>query len=225
MSFLHCWPSFFSPLKLYHLSSVPYVGANQTNLHNQDKYLGKEVSVHQPGAFITTIVLGSMATKITQRHWTIWTGAEAAHQIHSQWLPFELQKPVIGAESLTIKYILELHDVMFAVACLKSLHKDFDIRNFIKFSSQRTRSSSQSKLVHQQANSKRSRHFYFNRIPRLFNSLPLIDLELTYETIKHHLRNHLWDHFIRNFDSHRSCTFHYVCACVSCSQFFHSPTV
>ena len=37
---------------------------------------------------------------------------------------------------------------------------------------QSTRFSSQSKLVHQQAYSRRSRHFYFNRLPRLWNSLP-----------------------------------------------------
>ena len=110
---------------------------------------------------------------------------------------------------LPLMYILEPHDVMFAVACLKSSHKEFDILNFIKFSSQTTRSSSQFKLVHQQAYSRRSRHFYFNRLPtKIWNSLPPIDLELPYKSIRRRLRNHLRDHFTRNFDSHWSCTFH-----------------
>ena len=99
---------------------------------------------------------------------------------------------LLALNLLPLMYILELHDIMFAVTCLKSPHKDFDILNFIKFSSlQSTRSSSESKLVHQQVYSRRSRHFYFNRLPRLRNSLPPIDLELTYEAIKHHLRNYL----------------------------------
>ena len=138
----------------------------------------------------------------------------------------DYKSQLLALNLLPLMYILELHDVMFAVACLKSSHKKFDILNFIIFSSQTTRSSSQFKLVHQQAYSTRSRHFYFNCLPRLWNSLPPIDLELCYKyiTCKCHLQNHLWDHFTRNFDSHRSCTFHYVCPCVSCSQLFHSPT-
>ena len=122
-------------------------------------------------------------------------------------------------------YVSELHDVMFVVASLKSLHKEFNLLNFIKFSNQSTRSSSQSKLIHQHAYSRRSRHFYFNRLPRLWNSLSRIDLELSYKSIKRQIQNHLWDLFNKNFDSHRSCTFHSVCPCVNCSQLFHLPNL
>ena len=42
-------------------------------------------------------------------------------------------------------YSLELQDIMFAVSCL---HRDFDLRNFVTFSSHGTRSS---RLTHRQA--------------------------------------------------------------------------
>ena len=64
-------------------------------------------------------------------------------------------------------------------------------------------------------------HFYFNRIARLYNHLPVIDLSLSISTIKHHLTNYFWSHFINNFNSERAteraCTFHLLCPCYRCT--------
>ncbi len=46
-----------------------------------------------------------------------------------------------------------------------------------------------------------TRHFYFHRIVRLWNSLPQLDLSLSLETLKKKLYDHFWAHFITNFDS------------------------
>ena len=196
------------------------------DFHKENNHPGKEILVHQPGALPITVLLGFVVTNLLRdiellQRVRRWATKNILNDFRSDY-----KSQLLALNLLPLMYILELHDVMFAVACLKSSHKKFDILNFIIFSSQTTRSSSQFKLVHQQAYSTRSRHFYFNCLPRLWNSLPPIDLELCYKyiTCKCHLRNHLWDHFTRNFDSHRSCTFHYVCPCVSCSQLFHSPT-
>ena len=69
----------------------------------------------------------------------------------------------------------------YYVCCVP--HRDFDLRNFVTFSSHGTRSSSQIKLTHKQARLNVS-WYYFNRLPRLWNSLPPIDLELSLESIK-----------------------------------------
>ena len=85
-----------------------------------------------------------------------------------------------------LMYIPKLQDFMFTVACLKSPHEDFNILNFPKFRTYTTMSSSKSKLARQQVYYRRSRHFYFNHLPRLQNSFRSIDLEIplsiTYKT-------------------------------------------
>ena len=47
---------------------ILYVGVNQADFHDENKYPGKDTLVHQPGTVPTTILLGSVATKCTQRY-------------------------------------------------------------------------------------------------------------------------------------------------------------
>ena len=56
--------------------------------------------------------------------------------------------------------------------------------SFVHFRSSSTRSSADSKLVHQASYSNTDQHFYFCRIARLWNGLPQIDINLLHETIK-----------------------------------------
>ena len=49
----------------------------------------------------------------------------------------------------------------------------FDITKFVSFSSTSTRSSANFKLYHSKPSTNNCRHFYFNRLPRLWNSLPV----------------------------------------------------
>ena len=63
--------------------------------------------------------------------------------------------------------------------------------------------------------------FYFNRVVRLWNSLPIIDLEESIPTIKYKLRLFLWNYFLDSFVSNRTCTWFYSCPCSNCSI---SPT-
>ena len=57
--------------------------------------------------------------------------------------------------------------------------------DFVTFHNSSTRSGSLNKLVvHNFAPTSYFRHFYFNRISRLWNSLPYIDLNLPFSVIK-----------------------------------------
>ena len=58
--------------------------------------------------------------------------------------------------------------------------------------------------------------FYFNRLPRLWNALPPINLNLPIYLIKSQLKFFLWNHFLLNFDSNNYCTYHFLCPCNSC---------
>ena len=99
---------------------------------------------------------------------------------------------------------------MFLVKLLKEPPDNFNIFNYISFSSGSTRSASSGKLVHNFTHYCSSRHFYFNRIVRLWNALPQINLNDSFFTIKRKVRSYFWHHFIANFDSNNICSYHLV---------------
>ena len=94
----------------------------------------------------------------------------------------------------------------------------FNIQTFIKFCHHSTRSSSSNKLEHVFTSSNQQKNFYFNRLPRTFNSLPVIDLTQPFVTIKFQLTKILWQHFTRNFDPDNQHSFHFTCPCSICSK-------
>ena len=98
-------------------------------------------------------------------------------------------------------YQIELNDLMFFIKSLKHPSVHFNIKDFISFSECNTRSSTYNKLIHTNSPTNSSRHFHFNRLPRLWNSLPPIDLDISLSTIKSTLIDYLWIHFNIHFNS------------------------
>ena len=119
---------------------------------------------------------------------------------------------------LLLMYTYELNDLIFLIKSLNTSTDNFDIRNFISFNTNSTRSGSHLKLRHPRTLSTSHHHFYFNRIVRLWNHLPVINLSLPPYVIKQKLTKHLWDHFTVNFNSDQSCSFHFLCPCHRCSR-------
>jgi len=115
-------------------------------------------------------------------------------------------------------YIYELTEIMFLIKSLNMPIGNFDIRKYIFFNDNTTRSESYLKVRHPMTSSANHHHFYFNRIVRLWNQLPVIDLSLSPHIIKQRLTKHLSNHFTVNFNSDQSCTFHYLCPCHRCSR-------
>ena len=115
-------------------------------------------------------------------------------------------------------YFLEINDILFLVKSLKTPSMAFNINHYVTFNRSATRSGSFDKLIPNYTSSSHTRHFYFNRITRLWNSLPHINLDQSIDTIKSNLYNYLWDHFITNFNPNNAHTFHYICPCNQCSH-------
>ena len=91
----------------------------------------------------------------------------------------------------------ELSDLLFFIKSYKSPHPHFDINNYVSMKkSASTGSSLSGKLVHHISTTNSNRHFYFCRLPRLWNCLPSIDLNLPYATIKKQITQFLWHHFL-----------------------------
>ena len=112
---------------------------------------------------------------------------------------------LIHLKLLPLMMELEIADIMFLIKSMRSPTDHFNIYNFVEFSSRPTRSCSNFK--------KMEGNFYFNRIPRLWNSLPTLDANLS---LKYKLRKYFWDYFIAHFDPNDECSFHYLCLCQKC---------
>ena len=120
---------------------------------------------------------------------------------------------------LPLMYLFELQDILFAVKSFKSPTSQFSITNYIAFNSTNTRSGSYNKLAHNLHHlNNLSRHSYFHRLPRLWNAIPVIDLDQSFQVIKSKLKTHFWNNFVENFDDNNLCSLHYLCPCSSCHQ-------
>ena len=125
---------------------------------------------------------------------------------------------LIHLNMLPLMMEYEIADIMFFIKSLSNVTDRFNIGNFISFSTSRTQSSSYLKLHHTVSKSNVQGHFYFRRIPRLWNSLPLLDTSLSVPTIRAKLRQYFWNYFLTHFDPNNICTYHYVCPCLQCSK-------
>ena len=113
---------------------------------------------------------------------------------------------LIKLSLLLVMYIFELNDIIFLISTLKRSSTHFQITNYISFNTGVTRSSSLNKLIHKCTRLNSDRHFYFNRIPRLWNALPPINLSLSLHTIKMIICGQF---SYRTLTLNNPCTFHF----------------
>ena len=129
---------------------------------------------------------------------------------------------IYGYDLITLNLLplmmqFELQVLLFFLKNHKEPSTSFDIKNYVQFCSRNTRSFTHLKMKQPFLKLNCVRHFYFNRLPRLWNSIPQIDLDQSLPSIKHTLHTYFWDHFLNNFHSDMPCTFHCVCPCAKCS--------
>ena len=120
---------------------------------------------------------------------------------------FDYKDRLINLHLLPLMMEFEISDILFLVKSIKYPSNHFNSLQFINFCSHTTRSSSHLKIRHTLSRNNIQSNFYFNRIPRLWNSLPTIDLSLTLPAIKTILRDHFWNHFLSNFHPDRTCIY------------------
>ena len=106
---------------------------------------------------------------------------------------------------LPLMYIFKLANIVFFIKSVKYPTDKFNILDYIGFNTGSTKFAKQ-KLRHKQAKTNLIINSYFYRVPRLWNSLPVIDLSYPLATIKYKLKAYFWDHFVANFDSNILCT-------------------
>ena len=83
---------------------------------------------------------------------------------------------LVCLQLLPLMMQFKLNDIMFLVTSIQNPSTSFNILQHITFSTSSTRASVNCKLLHHAARTNKTRHFYFHRVPRLWNSLPAINL-------------------------------------------------
>ena len=99
---------------------------------------------------------------------------------------------------LLIMYTFELADIVFAIKSLKAPSSNFDVSKYLWFTVGSTRSAAQRKFKHVTVPNNKAKHSYFNRLPRLWNALPPVDLSLSVSTNRIIIYKFLWSHYISN---------------------------
>jgi len=106
-----------------------------------------------------------------------------------------------GLQSFTC-YLLCMSSTLMIMLFIKSLqspHDGFSINNFIRFATGFIQLTSGNKLLQTRSHDNSSRNFYFNCLPHIWNTLPVINYQESPSRIKKKLTNFLWDHFTVNF--------------------------
>lgn len=129
---------------------------------------------------------------------------------------------LLSLNILPLMMLYELNDIMFFIKNVKEPSDSFDILKYVTFNSSTTRSSKH-KLAHSRSCCNSQRHFYFTRLIRLWNTLPIIDLNLSLDTLRHHIKSYMWSVFCSQFQSLNPCSFHLVCPCSRCMYTPRSP--
>ena len=95
-------------------------------------------------------------------------------------------------------YLFELHDILFAIKSLKSPTIQFNITNYIHFNPDNTRldQALATKLIPTHHLNNLAHHFYFHRLPSLWNAMSVIDLNMSFVLLKSKFKKHLWAHFL-----------------------------
>ena len=115
---------------------------------------------------------------------------------------------LVALQILPLMMQFELYYLTFFIRCLKD--------PYVTFCASSTRSSTHFKLKHSLSRTNIIGHFYFNRLPRLWNSLPAINLNQSTSSIRKKLTQFLWNHFMCHFRSDSPCTLHFLCPCAKC---------
>ena len=111
-------------------------------------------------------------------------------------------------------YVYENNDIIFFIKFYKEPTTHLNINDYLQFSFSNTRFGSSSKLIHHRCSTNLTQNFYFHHLPRLWNSLPAIDLTKPANTIKQKL---YIEEFLQEFRDNNANTYHYLCPCSCCA--------
>ena len=121
---------------------------------------------------------------------------------------------------LPVTLWLEMEDILFLIRLLVDPPNDFHPEQYISHVSSFTRASYLNKI---KCTSSLTPHinvpkqFYFNRVVRIWNSLPHIDTDRSYLSIKRLVLSIFWQYFLYSYSVDNPCSWYVACPCANCS--------
>ena len=128
---------------------------------------------------------------------------------------------LIDTKLLPLSLWLEAQDIFLLIKLMKDPPNNFNITDYISFVSTSTRAATMNRIkrsIPLKPRLNTTRHFYFNRVVRLWNTIPNIDLQLPFNSIKSYILDIFWHIFIQQFDVNNSCTWLLTCPCTNCTS-------
>ena len=116
---------------------------------------------------------------------------------------------------------LEIQDILFFITLIKFPPDNFNLKNYIQFITSASRSATSHKIRPVITRSPRlniTKFFYFNRIVRIWNSLPPVDLSLSFNSLRKSIYDLHWDYFSSNYDPGDPCSWSRTCLCTRCTS-------
>jgi len=101
---------------------------------------------------------------------------------------------LIQLNMLPLMYTYEFVNIVFFLKSLNNPSERFNILNYVNFSTGPTRPAG-TKLFHKTTSTSSIMNSYFYRLPKLWNSLPIIDLSQPLASLKLKLKKYFWNHF------------------------------
>ena len=127
---------------------------------------------------------------------------------------------LIATKLLPVSLWLEAQDVLFLIKLMIDPPSGFCLDGYISFISSSTREISHNKIKRSRLlipHLDITRHF-FNRVIRISNSLPYIDIQQPYLSIKRQILDIFWQYFLKSYTVENPCSWCIVCPCVNCSS-------
>ena len=192
------------------LESFPFLSFTYT--YKDD--IRSVIQFQMHGMWYSTKLLHTIALERIQRHATKFVLSDHCSDYKSRLLKLKL---------FPLMAWFEYIDIMFFITSLHHRSDRFDILRYVTITSHCTRSSDKVSLQHTLSKSCLSRHFFFNCLPRLWNTLPFIDIDKTISSVRCEVKRILWSNSVNNFKSDDSCSYHYCCPCNKCIQRYCCP--
>ena len=119
------------------------------------------------------------------------TNTEKSNQVNNYYT-INYKERLLSLHLLPIMRWFELHDLMFLIKCFNDPEDNINIHKYISFVTTSTRARTNNRLKPNFVKTSTAKHFHFNRVIKLWSSIPsnILDLSLSYNTLKVHLYNY-----------------------------------
>ena len=118
---------------------------------------------------------------------------------------------------------LEIQDILFFITLIKFPPDNFNIKNYVQFSTTISSSAASRKIRPVTTQSPRlniTKLYYFNRIVCIWNSLPYVDLNLSFTSLRKSIYDLYWDYLFSIYDPGDPCSWSRACLCTRCYKLF-----